>query len=165
MDLDSLLQAIRNSLLAIVDPRFYESERGFQGQLLVELSSRVPELMPRNRGIIEQEHQKTLLNHNLTIRPDIIIHEPYDPEIHANRRQGNFAVIELKLYAGPKKAVEDFKSLYSMLTVLEYPVGIFININHTRTQVNHVPAEARGRIVSFATRLTQNGAQIVEDRT
>ena len=44
-----------------------------------------------------QEHQKTLRIHGLNIRPDIVIHEPFDPLIHANRRDGNYAVFELAL--------------------------------------------------------------------
>lgn len=162
MDIETLLEAIRESLHAIVEPRFYETERGFQGQLLVELSRRIPECFPDDRAIIEQEYQKTLERHGLTIRPDIIIHQPFDPAIHETRRDGNFAVIELKLRAGPKKATEDFGNLYSMMTLLHYPIGIFINVSHSRPQVNRAPAQARGRIIAFATRLTEDGVRVVE---
>ena len=164
MDIENLLQAIRGSLLAIVDPRLYETERGFQGQFLVELFRRIPEYLPADRALIEQEHQKTLERHGLAIRPDIIIHQPFDPAFHATRRVGNFAVIELKLRAGPKKATKDFVNLHSMLTALHYPIGIFINISHSRPQANHVPPKARGQIIAFATRLTSKGARVVEAR-
>ena len=164
MDLETLLEAIRESLLAITEPRFYQNERGFQGQLLIELSRRIPEFLPANRTIIEQEHQKTLDHHGLDIRPDIIIHQSFDPAIHTSRREKNFAVIELKRRAGPKKAAEDFESLNSMLKALHYPIGIFINIGHTKTQAAHIPVEARGRIIAFATRLTANGVRVVVAR-
>jgi hypothetical protein len=165
VDIEALLQAIRQSLHAIVEPRFYETERGFQGQLLVELSRRVPHILLANHTLIEQEHQKTLERHGLKLRPDIIIHHPFDPTIHATRSDGNFAVIALKLRAGPKKATEDFVDLHSMLTELRYPVGIFINVNHSRPQAKYVPIQARGQIIAFATRLTANGIRIVEVRT
>lgn len=156
MDMDVLLEAIRDSLLAITMPRFYENERGFQGQLLIELSQRIPALIPEDYAILEQEHQKTLERHGLEIRPDIILHQPFDPAIHQSRQDGNFAVIELKRKAGPKKAIEDFESLCSMLEILHYPIGIFINIGHAKTHVEHVPSRGRGQVITFATRLIQD---------
>lgn len=144
MDLDALLEAIRESLAAITEPRFYENERGFQGQLLIELSQRMPAFMPSDHAILEQEHQKKLEHHGLGIRPDIILHKPYDPAIHQSRKDGNFAVIELKRSADPKRAIEDFESLHSMLEILRYPIGIFINIGHANTHVEHVPEKCRG---------------------
>lgn len=160
MDLDALLEAIRESLSAITEPRFYENERGFQGQLLVELSQRIPDFIPPNHAILEQEHQKRLEVHGLDIRPDIIIHKPFDPALHDSRKDGNFAVIELKRRAGPKKAIEDFGSLCSMLEILEYPIGIFINIDHTKTQAEHVPAAFRSQIFAFCTKLVDGVAQV-----
>lgn len=164
MDIELLIQAIREALAAIVDPRLYDTERGFQGRLLAELHTRIPMLLPVDHAIIEQEHQKTLARHGITLRPDIIIHQPFNPAIHANRREGNFAVIALKLRAGPKKAAQDFGDLVTMLDVLRYPIGIFINVSHTRTQIQHAPAQAHGRIVAFATRLTANGVGVIEAR-
>lgn len=164
MDLDTLLEIIRESLLAITEPRFYETERGFQGQLLVELSRRIPDYIPPNHAIIEIEHQKTLGRHGLGIRPDIIIHQPFNSAFHASRRDGNFAVIELKLRAGPKKAAEDFASLISMLDLLDYPIGIFVNIDHSKTHADHVPVNTDARIVAFAVRLTTEGVRVVQVR-
>jgi hypothetical protein len=164
MNIETLIEIIRESLYAIEEPRFYETERGFQGQLLIELSKRIPKYFPDGMAVIEQEHQKTLELHGLRIRPDIVIHQPFDQVIHETRRHGNFAVIELKLRAGPKKAAEDFKNLYSMLTLLDYPVGIFINIGHSCPQAIHVPDGARGRIIAFATKLMPDGVQVVVGR-
>jgi hypothetical protein len=163
MDLNALLEATRDSILAITEPRFYQTERGFQGQLLVELSRRRPDYILANHAILEQEHQKTLDRQGLDIRPDIIIHTPFDPAVHASRQDGNFAVIELKLRAGPKRASEDFASLISMLDRLHYPIGIFINVGHSKTQAVHIPAESRGRIVAFSVQLTTTGVRFVEE--
>lgn len=165
MDIEFLIEAVHDSLSAITDPRFYANEWGFQGQLLVELSRRTPILIPKDYAIVEQEHQKTLELHGLDIRPDIIIHKPFDPNVHRSRKDGNFAVMELKRRAGPKKAAEDFKNLHSMLRILRYPIGVFINIGHTRTQLEHAPEECRGHMVAFATKLTEKGVRVQVART
>ena len=148
MNVEMLLAAVRDALQSIAEPRFYATERGYQGQLLVELSHRIPQCFSERYPIVEQEHQKTLEIHGLNIRPDIVIHEPFDPLVHANRREGNYAVFELALRAGPAKATDDFASLESMLDVLGYPLGIFVNIAHNRTHLELAPASIRGRIVA-----------------
>lgn len=153
MDRDSLLSVVRDSLASITDARFYETERGFQGQLLVALSSRIPKYFGSWHGIIEQEYQKTLFSHGLNIRPDIVIHQPFNPNFHKSRREGNFVVIELKLRATPKMAIEDMTSLASMLGILKYQFGIFINIGSHKTHADKIPEGARGKIRCFAVRL------------
>ena len=62
-------------------------------------------------AIIEQEYQKQMSAHGFRIRPGIIIHEPFDPSLHACRSDGNIAVIELKINASVSEAIEDFNSL------------------------------------------------------
>jgi len=165
VDTETLLAAVRASLEAIEAPRYYENEHGFQGQLLVELSKRIPACLPPDGTVIEQEHQKTLANHGLNIRPDIIIHQPFDPAFHTNRRHGNFAVFELKRRASGTEAAEDFANLAAMLDLLQYPLGIFINIGSQRTHASLVPAHARGRIVIYATSLVAGHVRLVEERT
>lgn len=115
---------VRDALTAINNPRFFETERGFQGELIAHLAA----LQLPDQAILEQEYQKRQREHGLTIRPDIIIHEPYDPKRHAARTEGNYAVLELKLNATPGEALEDFHSLATMIKVLHYPLGIFVNI-------------------------------------
>jgi hypothetical protein len=165
METETLLKAVRTSIETIDSPRNYDNERGLQGQLLVELSKRIPACLPPDRTLIEQEHQKTLEHHGLTIRPDIIIHQPFDPAHHGSRREGNFAVFELKRRASAKEAAEDFGSLAAMLDVLQYPIGIFINIGSDETHANLVPQQARGRIVIFAARLIDGHVRVTEART
>ena len=41
MEPENIAACLRDALQAITAPRFYETERGFQGQLLVELSRRL----------------------------------------------------------------------------------------------------------------------------
>jgi hypothetical protein len=158
---NDIILCIRESLFAIVAPRFYESERGFQGQLLVQMDQRFKLPKP---VIIEQEYQKRLAYHGLVIRPDIIIHEPFDPERHTDRTHGNVAVIELKLNSTAAEASEDFSSLMLMIDELKYPIGVFININSTVTHKSSIPRNALGRIVSFAVSLKDDKSVVVEER-
>lgn len=157
-----LIASLSESLAAISAPRFFESERGFQGELLVQLSKR---LQLSDNTIIEQEHQKKLAAHRVKIRPDIIIHEPFNPERHMARTEGNFAAIELKLKASSEAAAEDFNSLSVMLEVLQYPIGFFINIGSATTHCNLVPDSIRGKIVCFAVYVAEGRTVVIEERT
>lgn len=156
-----LLTSVREALAAIAQPRFFDTERGYQGQLLVELGAR---LQLPNAAIVEQEYQKQAQMHGLNIRPDIIIHEPFDPERHHTRADGNFAVMELKRRASSADARDDFRSLAQMLDVLRYRLGIFINIDSRMTHSKLVPADLHGRVACFAVILTNEVPEIVEHR-
>ena len=165
VDRTTLLQHLRECLALIKNPRFFESERGFQGELLALLKQRIPnEALPEG-ALLEQEYQKRLGSHGLKIRPDIIIHEPFDPERHQDRTKGNYAVIELKLTANPNEAAGDFKSLSDMVTILQYPLAIFINIASTETYIHLAPEQAKGHLVCFATTLSNGRAVVVENQT
>ncbi|CAB3764354.1 hypothetical protein [Paraburkholderia solisilvae] len=153
MDRDTFLDHLTDALRAITTPRFYENERGFQGELLAELKKTIPADFLPDKAIIEQEYQKHFDSHGLKIRPDIIVHEPFDESRHGSRRDGNIAVIEIKRVASKKGATGDFGSLISMMDLLNYPLGIFINIASEATRADLVPVEWRDRIVCFAVSL------------
>lgn len=161
MDRETLLDHLTAALRAITRPRFYQNEHGFQGELLVELKQAIPADFLSEEAIIEQEHQKKLKVHGLRIRPDIIIHEPYDEHRHGSRRDGNHAVIEIKRAASPKDAIDDFASLINMIEILDYPLAIFVNIASDNTRADLVPAEWRDRIVCFAVNLRDGEAQVI----
>jgi hypothetical protein len=165
MDYEALFAVLSKALALISHPRFFDNELGFQGELRAQLERLDLKALLPEGSIIEQEHQKTLVAHGLTIRPDIVIHEPFDRARHADRTEGNVAVIELKLRASEAEASGDFESLGQMLDVLEYPVGIFINIGSERTHSDLVPAALRGRIVCYAVWLQDGKPQLVEQRT
>lgn len=156
---DDVLACVRVSLGAITASRFFETERGYQGALLGQLSDR---LQLPDYGIVEQEHQKQALLHGLTIRPDIIVHEPFNSERHGARTEGNVAVVELKLRARPADALADFESLRAMLDVLRYRLGIFVNIDSAVTHAELVPDDIRGRVVCFAVILSDGIPQVTE---
>src|SRR5437588_9939027 len=157
-----IIECIRDSLTTITAPRFYRTERGFQGELLVQLSRRLHLL---DREIAEQEYQKRQRDHGLTVRPDIIIHEPFDPVRGGARTEGNRAVVELKLNATAAQAADDFESLAAMIQVLHYPLGVFVNIASTVTHASLVPAAVRGRVIAFAVTLQDGKPRVIEERT
>ncbi|AQT53725.1 TPA: hypothetical protein U2L33_002062 [Burkholderia cenocepacia] len=161
MDRDIFIEHLTTALLSITTPRFYETERGFQGELLVGLQRAIPEGFLPDRVIIEQEYQKRLRVHGLAIRPDIIIHEPFDPNRHFSRRDRNVAVMELKRAATTEKAAADIENLVQMMEILEYPMAIFLNIASELTHAEVVPAELRERIVCFAVNLRNGQVQVV----
>ena len=160
-----LLTHIRESLASISTPRFFQTERGYQGALLAQLNNRIPKHVLPKGAIVEQEYQKSLARHGLRIRPDIIIHEPFDQSRHADRAEGNIAVIELKLSASQAEACDDFKSLAAMIDLLHYPVGIFVNIGASQTHAGFVQPEMKDRIVSFAVVLNNGHVQVTQSGT
>ncbi len=145
-------------LRSVRQARFFETERGYQGELLAELRARLPRASLPGDAIVEQEYQKRLRNHRIGIRPDIIIHVP--TPVGGNRRHGNFAVFELNLRAGPAEAREDFANLDAVLGALNYPLGVFVNIASTRTQVEHYGGRFRDRLHFFSVRQDGGGIQL-----
>jgi hypothetical protein len=156
---DDVLRSVRDALAGITSPRFFQTERGYQGALLARLHER--QQLP-SHIVVEQEYQKRAGQHGLTIRPDIVVHEPFDPERHDTRTDGNAAVIELKLRATAEEALADFQSLRLMLDVLHYPLGVFINIDSAVTHAELVPQAVGGRIACFAVMLADGVPRIVE---
>jgi hypothetical protein len=161
MIIDTFLSSMYEALRACDHPRFFETERGFQGQLLIELKKRFD--LP-DQAILEQEYQKCLNLHGLNIRPDIIIHEPYNPLRHASRSSGNIAVIELKLNASTKQASLDIENIEKMLEILQYPIGVFVNIGSINTYSELVPSKLKGRIILYAVSLQAGKVNVVEKR-
>lgn len=166
-----MINTIASSLTSIIHPRFYETERGFQGAFLASLERTIPNVGLPHGAIVEQEYQKRFHEHGLKVRPDIIIHVP--TPIGSNRRHGNFAVFELKLAARDEDAQKDFASLDSVLAVLDYPLAFFVNIAAEVTHANQYKGPFPDRIHWFATRLVNrqvkvrhayfNGANLVEE--
>jgi len=155
MNKDPFLNIFRDTIRAITDKRYFSTERGYQGQLLAELSRRmasIKRIFPSEPNV-EQEYQKTMDKHGITIRPDIIIHIPYEREVSKNRGSNNFIVIQIKLNASESRAMEDFRKLNLMLEKLNYPLGIFLNINSTKTFYDSYSGDYKGRLHCFAVRL------------
>ena len=157
--MDRILNVIQESLADIRNPRFYETERGFQGEFLSILGRKLSSLS-WNDAIVEQEYQKRMRDHGFRIRPDIIIHIPFDESLHSARTEGNFVVFELKLNASKTDALQDLEKLSEMCEVLEYPLGIFININSTETYLNQYQGTQQEKLHAFAVSLDDDQVKI-----
>lgn len=157
------IELFRQSLKAIREPRFFQSERGYQGALIAELRERLREkaLFPGD-PIVEQEYQKRLKDHGITIRPDLIIHIPYERGFVSEQNQGNFVAIEMKCRATPEQAKDDFNSLKIMKERLGYPITIFLNISSRRTFAEICPREIADQTFCFSVELI-NGDVIVTE--
>jgi hypothetical protein len=100
----------------------------------------------------------------LTIRPDLIIHEPFEPSRHAGRDDGNHAVIELKRRSDEANAIAAFSNIEAMLRILDYPIGVFINIDSQDTFTELVPREFGERVVCIAVALDASGTVSLIER-
>lgn len=147
--MDEFITQLKESLIAIRNPRFYEAEMGFQGELISELRKRLPSLEWEG-AIVEQEYYKKAERHGIRIRPDIIIHVPYDPDILESRKEGNFVVFELKLQADVDSALKDYAKLSKMCEILHYPLAIFINIACEKTYFDNYNGKNRDKIIAFS---------------
>ena len=118
MDSKELLTVITGALTSVTDPHYYEDERGFQGEFYAQLRMRMGKIALPQGALLREEYQKRLEEHGLRIRPDIILHEPFDPARHRGRDEGNHAVMELKRRATSGTAADAFTNLVAMIDAL-----------------------------------------------
>jgi hypothetical protein len=107
-------------------------------------------------GLVRDLKQKNEAErrHILTgIRPDIIIHVPFERGVTESREEGNFVAMELKRRATDKTATGAFTNLAKMKKALKYPLTIFINIDSNETHSALCPKSIAGQTVCFAVRL------------
>lgn len=156
-----LLNVIAAALTSVTNPHYYEDERGFQGEFYAQLRLLLRDMVLPEGALLREEYQKRLAEHGLRIRPDIILHEPFDPGRHRGRDEGNHAVMELKRRATPGTAADAFTNLIAMIDALNYPLGVFINIDSAETWAESVPEAHRARIVCLAAHLGENGNPLV----
>jgi len=130
MDTSLALRCIIEALKQIRSQRYFNSERGFGGQLQANLERLLKEnnVIP-DEAIVEEEYQKRKDDHNMTYRPDIIVHIPFEAGLTRTRKEGNFIAFELKLRANEKAASYVFDKLSTYLKKLNYELGIFVNIS------------------------------------
>jgi hypothetical protein len=136
-----VIPTIIAALRQVAHPRFFQNERGCQGQFQANLQA--AGVVPPN-AILEEEHQKTMARHGITRRPDLVLHVP-TPE-DGNVRIGNLVVFELKRASSAAEAREDFNALDDVLGALDYPLGVFINIDDRRTHANQYTGRFRDRL-------------------
>ncbi|HEY6419806.1 MAG TPA: hypothetical protein VIX59_12445 [Candidatus Binataceae bacterium] len=131
------LAVLQQALEAIREPRFFENERGYQGELIAELKNRLKNAVFPGDPIVEQEHQKSMPSHGITIRPDLIIHIPFGRGVTERRGAGNFVAIELKRNKRDVKGA--FCNLRKIKEKLNYPLTILIIVNSADTCAHLCP--------------------------
>lgn len=89
--MEHFLTLFQEALAAIRESRPYATERGYQGALIGDLQKRLDGAALPGDPIIEQEYQKTLPHHGITVRPDLIIHIPFERGATRRRNEGNSA--------------------------------------------------------------------------
>lgn len=156
MDHKKFVEVISKTIGLVGHPRYFETERGFQGALNAQLARTLEGLIPQD-FIIEEEYQKRLKPHGITIRPDIIIHTPFQEQTHKSTAEGNFAVFQIKLKASTKDSMDDFEKLDMMFEKLNYPIGIFINISSRETHYKNYKGKFPDRLHCFAVELDSAG--------
>jgi len=144
---------------AITEPRFFKTERGYQGELLAMLRARLPDAGFPGDPVIEQEYQKRVSVHKIKIRPDLIIHIPFERGKTKRRSDGNFVALEIKRRS--KDAGQAFESLRKISEALDYSLTVFINIDSDLTQADLCPESIAERTVCFAVVL-RNGKPVVK---
>lgn len=132
--------------------------------MLVELQHRLRSTAFPGDPIIEQEYQKTIPNHGIAIRPDLIIHILFERGDTKRREEGNFVAIELKLAATAAEADEDFESLTLMKEKLGYPLTIFLNLDAAETYVERCSHKIASQTVCFAVQLKDRVPNVVVKR-
>jgi hypothetical protein len=138
--MEQFLTLFKESVVRIKEARLFNTERGYQGALVHELKNRIAKAKFPGDPLVEQEYQKTLPHHGINIRPDLIIHIPFERGVSLHRDEGNFVAVEIKLHSTETQADRDFASLELMKERLGYPITIFLNIDSEKTYAERCPA-------------------------
>lgn len=162
--MDQFLVIFQQALASISEQRFFQTERGYQGELLHQLQNRLEAAGFPGDPIVEQEYQKTLPSHGINIRPDLIIHIPFERGVAKRRNEGNFVAIEIKCRATGAEAERDFQSLELLKNNLGYPLTIFLNVDSTETHAERCPARLARQTVCFAVRLDEQTPVVSMER-
>jgi hypothetical protein len=155
---------LEESLQSISEEVLYRDERGFQGALLHELNARLGKGVLPEDPIIQQEYQKRLRHHGIKIRPDIIVHIPFERGLVGERDEGNFVAVELKRRATVKRAKSAFANLALMKKALRYPLTVFINVDSEETHAAVCPRTIAEQTVCFAVRLERGKSVVKAER-
>ncbi len=130
MNSELIIETIIEALKHMNSPRFFKTERGFQGRFACALYKIFDaKKIFQDDTIIEEEYQKRIDSHRTRLRPDLIVHVPVESSHSSSRTENNFVVFAFKKQANEDRAKEDFEKLHELFKKLEYQLGIFININ------------------------------------
>ena len=120
------------------------NEANFRSRLKQYLEQEMPKGMLEYK--VEEEIRKRLEEHSLTWVPDIIIHKPsriYDIPV----REGNLAIIELKLHTSERDIIHVFRKLKDYRKGLDYGAGFLIytqSRSNCIVQIENLPNNLAG---------------------
>lgn len=155
---DILIRATDAAIRAVDAPRYFCTERGFQGRFYCALQAELDGAgLLVDGAILEMEYQKSSA-HSMGQRPDIIFHVPVEHS-GADRQANNYAVWALKRKATTASARDDFDKLNQMFDGLDYPLGFFVNIDTASHFAEHYLGRYRNRLEAVAA--TLDGAQVI----
>lgn len=155
---EAFLNALRQALENVREERFFKTERGYQGELLSALKSRLAQAEFPGDPVVEQEYQKTIPRHGLKIRPDLIVHVPFERGVNDTRTEGNFVAIEIK--RDPNQVTKAFESLQLIAEKLHYPLTVLIMVDSAETHAAQCPVAIAAQTVGFAA-VIENGTPVV----
>jgi hypothetical protein len=156
-----ILDATREALSGVAEPRFFRTERGYHGRFYCKLQTALDSRdLLCDGAILEMEYQKST-RHQMTQRPDIIFHIPSE-ESGAHVSANNYAVFALKRQASQAQAVADFLKLDEICARLHYPLGIFINIASKQHHREMYTGQFPDRIHAFGVVLANGAARVFE---
>jgi hypothetical protein len=160
IELDSLRHALTAATYTAIrrtsEPRFFETERGFQGAFYSSLRAELDRLgLITGGAILEMEYQKSAV-HGLSQRPDIIFHIPTEHSISSSVAENNYAVWALKRLATIAEAQDDFEKLDQIFRELQYPIGFFINVASADNMRSHYRGAYGNRLSAVATNLMES---------
>lgn len=156
-----LIAATTEALRRTAAPRhFHAGERGYQGWFFASLQAVLNELGFLAGGlVVEMEYQKSPATHRTGLRPDIVVHVPRSEE-DPSPFKGNLAVYELKKLASSGPATSDLLKLESLVAILNYRLGIFVNIGAEVPGMHRANRVRDSRIHAYSVRRVNGGVEI-----
>jgi hypothetical protein len=131
-------------LQKIQDPTLFADERGYQGELKSRLDRALALEIPEDDFAapqVREEYQKRADAHGIRLRPDIIIHVPFERGLSPTRKHDNYMVVLLKRRAARTKSLENFESLETICAKLNYPIGVSVNVDYPRLWIDDLRPE------------------------
>lgn len=163
MNQNAFLQLLRNALQAIQEPDCYSTEREYQEEFLTQMRARLDDdLIWPGAPAVEEEYQESAVVHGLEFRPDLIIHSHFERGLFEHRRQGDYVVIELKRHASKQAAETAYAQLDRICSLLDYAMGIFINVDSDQVFFPEFSSRAGDRLHGFAVELRGGRVHLLE---
>lgn len=149
----AIIQEVINSIKSINTERYFRTERGYQTEFYSILSNNIAgkNIFPQHTILEAEVQKKNLAHYGVTQRPDLLIHIPIETGITENANENNFVNFAFKLNGNVAASTEDFNKLDEMFQLLNYELGIYINIGHyPEIYLDSYNGEYKDRIHEFS---------------